>query len=405
MPSSQARKAARAAASAGGGSAGTAAAASTAAAAPQKRHRQEPPPPSQAQPAAEEKAKPAKRSKKEAKVKVEDEAEEMEDEPPAQGIISNAWEDDGDEQDVKEENGAVSGSSSSAAFGGKKMTERISCTLFVGQLPYTASAGDIKKHFKQGGVKGQIGVRLLTHREDGSSRGMAFVELGTEGDVHTALRLHKSPFEGRRINVERTVGGGGASEERKGKLKDLREKQGTQMRRQVRDMVASILPAGDAAALAEEAVATAMGDDGSGGAIASAVCQADLDERIMDFLGTVPTAIAEAALREAKALDMDGIRNRPAYLMGVLKRKVEDADRAKQAKDKERRQRQGGGGRGDGGGGKGGGGKGGGGGGGRGGGGGGGGGGGSGGGGGGGGGGGSHRAGGAQFAGTKKRFT
>ena len=106
----------------------------------------------------------------------------------------------------------------------------------MGQLPYTASVHDIRKHFKQGGVAGSIGVRLLTRREDGSSRGLAFVELESESDVHTALRLHKSPMEGRRINVERTVGGGGASAERQDKLKSLREKQGTKMQRELQSL-------------------------------------------------------------------------------------------------------------------------------------------------------------------------
>ena len=399
MPSSQARKAARAAKAAtasGDDSAVVQPAAVSAPSVSKKRHHQEKPPPELLMKTEDEEEAPKKKAKRSTKLKeVEiikeeqgsDDGDEQED-PIDDGddnMITNAWEDEHSEEEDEKK-----GSTSSANFNGKKMTERISCTVFVGQLPYSASAADIKKHFRQGGVTGQVGVRLLTNREDGSSRGMAFVELSSESDVHTALRLHKSPMDGRRINVERTVGGGGASEERKGKLKDLREKQGTQMRKQVQAMVANILPKGSAEEIAEAQVAMSMGDeDGAGGAMAAPVCQADLDERIMEFLGTVPTSVAEGALREAKALDMGGIRNRPAYLMGVLKRKVEDADRARQAKEKERRQRQGGGGRG---------GKGGGGGGGK--------GGGRGGGGGGGGGGGeNHRAGGHKFTGTKKRFT
>ena len=395
MPSSQARKAARAAKAAtasGDDSAVVQPAAVSAPSVSKKRHHQEKPPPDLLTKTEDEEEAPKKKAKRSTKLKeVEiikeeqgsDDGDEQED-PIDDGddnMITNAWEDEHSEEEDEKK-----GSTSSANFNGKKMTERISCTVFVGQLPYSASAADIKKHFRQGGVTGQVGVRLLTNREDGSSRGMAFVELSSESDVHTALRLHKSPMDGRRINVERTVGGGGASEERKGKLKDLREKQGTQMRKQVQAMVANILPKGSAEEIAEAQVAMSMGDeDGAGGAMAAPVCQADLDERIMEFLGTVPTSVAEGALREAKALDMGGIRNRPAYLMGVLKRKVEDADRARQAKEKERRQRQGGGGRG---------GKGGGGGGGK--------GGGRGGGGGGGGGGGeNHRAGGHKFTGTR----
>ena len=113
------------------------------------------------------------------------------------------------------------------------------------------------------------------------------------------------------------------------------------MQRQVQDMVEAILPAGG------EPPPAGDEDDGEAAAHAEPVCRADLDERILEFLGTVPTAIAEAALREAKALDMDGIRNRAAYLMGVLKRKVADADQARHAKRQQQQQRGGqGGGRG-----------------------------------------------------------
>ena len=43
----------------------------------------------------------------------------------------------------------------------------------------------------------------------------------------------------------------------------------------------------------------------------------------------MPTSLAEEALREVKALDMSGVRNRAAYLMGVLKRRVAASDSAK----------------------------------------------------------------------------
>ena len=51
--------------------------------------------------------------------------------------------------------------------------------------------------------------------------------------------------------------------------------------------------------------------------------------------------LAEEALREAKALDMGGIKKRSAYLMGVLQRKVREADKIKAEKEALRRSRQG----------------------------------------------------------------
>jgi hypothetical protein len=99
--------------------------------------------------------------------------------------------------------------------------KRVACTLFVGQLPYHATAADIETHFLTV-CQPPVRVRLLTHKGGGGSRGMAFVELGSESEVHSALRLHHSCIYGRRINVERTVGGGHMGAERERKLKELR---------------------------------------------------------------------------------------------------------------------------------------------------------------------------------------
>ena len=48
------------------------------------------------------------------------------------------------------------------------MAGRISCTVFVGQLPYRASGADVRHHFKSNGVAGGMQVRLRTER-DGTS--------------------------------------------------------------------------------------------------------------------------------------------------------------------------------------------------------------------------------------------
>ena len=52
----------------------------------------------------------------------------------------------------------------------------------------------------------------------------------------------------------------------------------------------------------------------------------DIDERVLDFLCTVPTSLAEAALTECQTISFTGVRNRSAYLMGLLKRKAAEAD-------------------------------------------------------------------------------
>jgi hypothetical protein len=147
-------------------------------------------------------------------------------------------------------------------------------------------------------------------------------------------------MNGRRINVERTVGGGGAVEKRKEKLTHLREIQGHQMKETISNLIKTVLPPSAGAAATAKAQGGGKGTGGANGWGAAddadegdghvPVTQADVDERVRDFLSTIPTPLAEEALREAKALHMGGIRNRAAYLMGVLKRKVAESDRLKQ---------------------------------------------------------------------------
>ena len=188
----------------------------------------------------------------------------------------------------------------------KRPGARIHCTVFVGQLPLRATAHDVAKHFE---AAGSAKVRLLTHRKGGGSRGIAFVELESESAVHSALKLHHSVMDGRRINVERTVGGGGQSDRRAGRLSALRQKQGSNILNAAKALVASTLP--------EE------------GGERDAPTQRDADDRVIEFLSTIEASVAEAALKECVELDMSSVKNRPAYLMGVLKRKTEQSDRFK----------------------------------------------------------------------------
>jgi len=70
-------------------------------------------------------------------------------------------------------------------------------------------------------------VRQLTKRVQNSSatatkeksRGCAFLEFGEASGLQSALRLHHSVLDGRKINVELSAGGGGNSASRVKKLK------------------------------------------------------------------------------------------------------------------------------------------------------------------------------------------
>lgn len=93
---------------------------------------------------------------------------------------------------------------------GKKQKGDPRLTVFVGQLPFTATAEDVEQHFSKAGIA-VLTVRMLTEKgtnktQNGTnkSKGMAFVQLGSEAHVQAALDLHQSELNGRWINVERS---------------------------------------------------------------------------------------------------------------------------------------------------------------------------------------------------------
>lgn len=78
-------------------------------------------------------------------------------------------------------------------------------SVFVGQLSWSADAKMVKKHFKEvGGITGTVSVRILKDSVMKESKGMAFVQLASEGALKKALKLDKSEIDGRQINVERS---------------------------------------------------------------------------------------------------------------------------------------------------------------------------------------------------------
>ncbi|CAE6414241.1 unnamed protein product [Rhizoctonia solani] len=99
--------------------------------------------------------------------------------------------------------------------------------LFVGNLPYTISKEQILEHFSE--CNPAPTIRLLTPKprsgksqtavQAAKSKGCAFLEFPSHGVMQIAIRKHHSELAGRRINVELTAGGGGNSDQRKGKLR------------------------------------------------------------------------------------------------------------------------------------------------------------------------------------------
>ncbi|KAJ7651712.1 hypothetical protein DFH06DRAFT_1475723 [Mycena polygramma] len=96
--------------------------------------------------------------------------------------------------------------------------------LFVGNLKYTTTADAIKAHFAACDPPPTVRLRTPKPAAPGrpvnKSKGCAFVEFSHRNALQQGLKLHQSELEGRRINVELTVGGGGKSDARLDKLKE-----------------------------------------------------------------------------------------------------------------------------------------------------------------------------------------
>ncbi|PVU92195.1 hypothetical protein BB561_003982 [Smittium simulii] len=79
-------------------------------------------------------------------------------------------------------------------------------------------------------------VRLISDRVTKKSKGFAFVEFPSSQLLTKALKYHKMDFNGRKINVEFTVGGGGNSENRTKKIdkkrKDLEDERMEELTKQ-----------------------------------------------------------------------------------------------------------------------------------------------------------------------------
>ncbi len=72
--------------------------------------------------------------------------------------------------------------------------------LFVGNLPYDATATELKEFFSSAGVVSH--VSLPVERESGKPRGFAFVEFPDPAHAQEAVRrFHNQPFKGRPLAV------------------------------------------------------------------------------------------------------------------------------------------------------------------------------------------------------------
>ena len=72
--------------------------------------------------------------------------------------------------------------------------------LYVGNLAYETTEGDLQELFGQSGTVET--VRVMRDMATGRARGFAFVEMATEADAQTAItQLHEKEFGGRTLTV------------------------------------------------------------------------------------------------------------------------------------------------------------------------------------------------------------
>jgi RNA recognition motif-containing protein len=87
--------------------------------------------------------------------------------------------------------------------------------IYVGNLPYTATEGDVTALFAAYGPVER--VKIITDRETGQSKGFAFVTLGDQTQLNAAIEaLNDYDYNGRALRVNasepkesRPSGGGG----------------------------------------------------------------------------------------------------------------------------------------------------------------------------------------------------
>lgn len=76
----------------------------------------------------------------------------------------------------------------------------MSSKLYVGNLPYDTTEGDLQTLFEQAGAVES--VRVMRDQATGRARGFAFVEMATPAEAQAAIdRLNDQPLGGRNLTV------------------------------------------------------------------------------------------------------------------------------------------------------------------------------------------------------------
>lgn len=71
--------------------------------------------------------------------------------------------------------------------------------IFVGNLPFSASEGDLTALFEPFGEVQSI--QIMTDRDTGKPRGFGFVEMSSEAGQKAIAALNGTDFQGRSLNI------------------------------------------------------------------------------------------------------------------------------------------------------------------------------------------------------------
>lgn len=170
---------------------------------------------------AEKSAKKEKKKEKKAKVEVEEPKDASADAEPKDESKKSKKKNKKQKSAETTTNGESANAEATAENTNGKADRHI---VFVGNLPFTATAETIKAHFAS---LDPVGVRCMSDPKDSKPcRGFAFVEFAKVWHMRTCLdKFHHSEFTDgtsypRRINVELTAGGGGKTKQRQEKIKE-----------------------------------------------------------------------------------------------------------------------------------------------------------------------------------------
>ena len=198
--------------------------------------------------------------------------------------------------------------------------------------------GQVLALFERRGLR-DVKLRLLTDKRTGRARGIGFAEFPTDRDTSRALAMDHCLLGGRRIRIERTAGGGGKKPRRVGRIVRARGQQEWARRAEVTAYLNKTLERMESQRIADRH-ADEMAADGrlhssrvrpaaaaGAPAVARPLRREDVDERVLEFLSTLPRDVMRSSVRGAARADLAGVESPPAYLMGLIKRRLRRRER------------------------------------------------------------------------------